>query len=212
MFCDQPSHYYPTQGLVRWGFHPLPLPHIECFGGKFYPADCNRWTSQSRQSSGGYTPNTGSTGSRDPWNASDAFVGRYGVQFGGSGVPSRISGGYETVEFVDSTKLKGHIPSAVISFLIGEDSTTYNHTNTAFVPTLTTVLTAGQSKDTVEPITGGLSIKTISIIRFQKQLEMLKIQDGLHWTRELLGMIQDSNGSSGEHSTSDAGYSSNVWY
>ena len=77
------------------------------------------------------------------------------ANFGGSGVPSRVSGGYETVEFVDSTKLKGHIPSAVISFLIGEDSTTYNHTNTAFVPALTTVLTAGQSNDTIEPITGG---------------------------------------------------------
>ena len=77
------------------------------------------------------------------------------ANFGGSGVPSRVSRGYDTVEFVDSTKLKGHIPSAVISFLIGEDSTTYNPTNTAFVPTLTTVLTAGQSNDTVEPITGG---------------------------------------------------------
>lgn len=75
--------------------------------------------------------------------------------FGGSGVPSRISGAYETVEFVDSTKLKGHIPSAVIAYLVGEDPTTYNHTNTDFVPALTTVFTAGQSKDTVEPITGG---------------------------------------------------------
>ena len=77
------------------------------------------------------------------------------ANFGGAGVPSRVSGGYDTVEFVDSTRLKGHIPSAVIAYLIGEDSNTYNHTNTDFVPALTTVFTAGQSKDTVEPITGG---------------------------------------------------------
>ena len=75
--------------------------------------------------------------------------------FGNQDIPTRVSTGYDTVEYIDSTKLKGHIPSAVIAYLIEEDSTTYNHTNTAFVPALTTVFTAGQSKDKVVPITGG---------------------------------------------------------
>ena len=50
--------------------------------------------------------------------------------FGNQDMPTRVSTGYDTVEYVDSTKLKGHIPSAVIAYLIAEDSTTYNHTST----------------------------------------------------------------------------------
>ena len=77
------------------------------------------------------------------------------ADFGNGGRLTRTNAGYDTVEFVDSVKLKGHIPSAVIAYLVEADPTTYNHENTAFVPALTTVFTAGQSKATVKPITGG---------------------------------------------------------
>lgn len=77
------------------------------------------------------------------------------ADFGNGGRLSRTNAGYDTVEFVDSVKLKGHIPSAVIVQLVQDDPTTYNHENTAFVPALTTVFTAGQSKATVQSITGG---------------------------------------------------------
>jgi|GEM_PF-2454031 len=77
------------------------------------------------------------------------------ADFGNSGVPTRINGGMDTFEYIDQTKLKGHLPSDVILYLINSDSTTYNHENTALVPALTTVFKAGQSKPTMESITGG---------------------------------------------------------
>ena len=77
------------------------------------------------------------------------------TDFGNQGVPTRVSTGYDTVEFIDSTDLKGHIPSAVIAYLIAEDPTTYNHESSTFVPALTTVFSAGQSVDKAVPITGG---------------------------------------------------------
>ena len=77
------------------------------------------------------------------------------ADFGTFGISPRIMDGYETSEFIDLTRLKGHLPAEDVLLLVDYDSTTYNYESTDLVPAFTTVLTAGQSRAKVEPLTGG---------------------------------------------------------
>jgi hypothetical protein len=79
-----------------------------------------------------------------------AFVSDFG-----NGTPTRVSAGYDTVEFVDLVKLKGHYSAASVVYLVQYDSSTYTHESTDFVPSLQTVASAGSSRPTQQSITGG---------------------------------------------------------
>lgn len=74
--------------------------------------------------------------------------------FGGAGVPTRISAGIDTVEFVDQVKLKGHFSASAIAYLVGYDPSIYTHLT--LLPSLETTLSAGQSRPTQQSITGGV--------------------------------------------------------
>ncbi len=80
------------------------------------------------------------------------------ADFGNGGISDRVDALFSAVEFVDQTKLKGHLPSEDVLFLVDYSPATYKHTAAAFktlAPGLTEAMKAGQSKPKMESITGG---------------------------------------------------------